>query len=85
MIKLATLFFILLLLAGCATVDQRADEVGDKVASANDTVLSQSERATCYGASTGAVYRRYGGDPERFNYWTKFCGHKTWPQIEEKK
>ncbi len=69
----------LLALTGCETVPERAQQVGDDIAEANDAILETAERTVCFGASAGALTRRYGTNPERFQAWQKFCQHGTWP------
>lgn len=63
--KLLTFMFSILLftLSGCsATV-----AVVEKGAEINDSALEAAEFTICQAASIGAIQRRYGDSPERWN------------------
>ena len=59
---------MLLLLSGCASIEQFIDSAGD----ANDRALIAAETTMCRAASVGSILRRYDSD-EKAKAWKDLC------------
>ncbi len=69
--KIMGIAAVFLLLGACGSV--YSSTVVDKAASSADDVLLAAEWTACYGASVGAVKRKYGQSVERAEAYKNYC------------
>jgi len=65
-VKFATTLLIILNISACASTA----EIVDRGKNANDAAVNSCVFVLCYGASVGAIQRKFGSNPE---VWEDLC------------
>lgn len=68
---------LVLVLAGCAPVQQAEDQLVNTFAGASDQARETSELVLCRGITVGAWVRAYGSNPERAAAWRTLCSNQV--------
>jgi hypothetical protein len=72
-IKLTALCLVVLLLAGCTTLDSARSSIATQGAEVSDRALVDGLWLVCSAASVGAWRRQFGQDPKRAEAWRVLC------------